>query len=70
MQSVTQLKTSPHVVVGRAAVIASPHELAVHEREFREPAAGEVRVRIDDAVLPRPLLRYTGPFESIACVLE
>ena len=47
MQSVIQLKTSPRVVVGRAAVIASPNEIRIHEREFREPAAEEVRVRIE-----------------------
>ena len=49
MQSVVQLKTSatPRVVVGRAAVISKPREIDVHELEFREPAAGEVRVRIE-----------------------
>ena len=49
MQPVTQLKPSsrPRVGVGRAAVNASPREVLVEEREFREPAAGEVRVRIE-----------------------
>jgi len=49
MQSVAEAKTSSMagVVVGRAAVIASPRELDVRELEYREPAAGEVRVRIE-----------------------
>jgi 2-desacetyl-2-hydroxyethyl bacteriochlorophyllide A dehydrogenase len=49
VQSVTQVKTSsmPRVVVGRAAVIASPREIRVHECEFRKPSAEEVRVRIE-----------------------
>ena len=49
MQSVVDVKTSstPGVVLGRAAVIASPREIGVRQFEFREPAAGEVRVRIE-----------------------
>src|SRR5829696_10470442 len=49
MQSVAEAKTlsMAGVVVGRAAVIASPRELDVRELEFREPAAAEVRVRIE-----------------------
>lgn len=49
MQSVIEVKTSSTfgVVVGRAAVVSTPREIDVHEREFREPAAGEVRVRIE-----------------------
>jgi 2-desacetyl-2-hydroxyethyl bacteriochlorophyllide A dehydrogenase len=49
VQSIVELKTSsiPGVVTGRAAVISTPREIGVHEFEFREPAAGEVRVRIE-----------------------
>jgi 2-desacetyl-2-hydroxyethyl bacteriochlorophyllide A dehydrogenase len=49
MQPAIQLKTSstPRVVSGRAAVISSPQEIGVRQFEFREPAAGEVRVRIE-----------------------
>jgi len=49
MQSVVEMKTSsaPRVVSGRAAVISSPREIGVRQFEFREPAAGEVRVRIE-----------------------
>ena len=45
MSSVKVAKESS--VCGRAAVIVAPGEVAVRELEFREPAAGEVRVRID-----------------------
>ena len=38
------MKTRP--VNGRAAVISAPGKIEVRERHFREPAAGEVRVRI------------------------
>ena len=34
-------------VAGRAAVIAAPGKIELREVEFREPAAGEVRVRIE-----------------------
>src|ERR1041385_1549825 len=49
MQSVLEVKTSstPRVVLGRAAVFSSPREIGVRQVEFREPAAGEVRVRIE-----------------------
>src|SRR5829696_626968 len=49
MQSVAEAKTlsMAGVVVGRAAVVASPRELDVRQLEFREPEAGEVRVRIE-----------------------
>ncbi len=49
MQLTLEVRTSsmPRVVLGRAAVIAAPRELRMHELEFREPAAGEVRVRIE-----------------------
>ncbi|HEY6660722.1 MAG TPA: zinc-binding dehydrogenase [Pyrinomonadaceae bacterium] len=49
MQSIVEVKTSPvpRVVAGRAAVISTPREIAVREIEFREPAADEVRVRIE-----------------------
>jgi 2-desacetyl-2-hydroxyethyl bacteriochlorophyllide A dehydrogenase len=45
MQSVVKTKT--RVAVGRAAVISAPGEVSLHERDFREPEAGEVRVRIE-----------------------
>ena len=49
MQSVLEVKTSstPRVVLGRAAVFSSPREIGVRQFEFREPAAGEVRVQIE-----------------------
>ncbi len=49
MQSAVEVKTlsMPRVVVGRAAVIASPREISVRKKEFRVPAADEVRVRIE-----------------------
>ena len=47
MQSVKKIKTSPQTVVGRAAVVSAPGEIGVQEVEFRVPAAGEVRVRVE-----------------------
>jgi 2-desacetyl-2-hydroxyethyl bacteriochlorophyllide A dehydrogenase len=49
VQPAIHLKTAstPGTVVGRAAVISKPREIAVQELEFREPAADEVRVRIE-----------------------
>ena len=47
MQSAKQVKTSAQTVPGRAAVISAPGEVAVQQFEFRQPAAGEVRVRIE-----------------------
>ncbi len=45
MQSVVKTKT--RVAVGRAVVISAPGEVRLQETEFREPEAGEVRVRIE-----------------------
>ena len=49
MQSAKEVRTSPttHTAFGRAAVISNPRDVAVRELEFRKPAAGEVRVRIE-----------------------
>ena len=47
MQSVKEAKASSSTVSGRAAVILAPGEIGVRERDFREPAAGEVRVQIE-----------------------
>jgi 2-desacetyl-2-hydroxyethyl bacteriochlorophyllide A dehydrogenase len=45
MQAAREIST--HTVFGRAAVISSPREISVREVEFREPGAGEVRVRVE-----------------------
>src|SRR5215207_1812471 len=47
MQPVKELDSRARVAVGRAAVISAPGEVGLHELEFREPEAGEVRVRIE-----------------------
>ena len=47
MQSVKEVKTEAQTVPGRAAVISAPGEVDLQEIVFREPAAGEVRVRIE-----------------------
>ena len=50
MQSVVQMRTAiaPGATVrGRATVIAAPGEIDLREIDFREPAAGEVRVRVE-----------------------
>jgi threonine dehydrogenase-like Zn-dependent dehydrogenase len=47
MQSVKEVKTSDQTVPGRAAVISAPGEVVVQQLEFRRPAAGEVRIRIE-----------------------
>ncbi|HKY44132.1 MAG TPA: zinc-binding dehydrogenase [Pyrinomonadaceae bacterium] len=47
MQSVKVAKESPSTVPGRAAMISAPGKIEIRELEFREPAAGEVRVRIE-----------------------
>jgi NADPH2:quinone reductase len=49
MQSVKEVTISSkaHIAFGRAAVISSPREIALRELQFREPAAGEVRVRVE-----------------------
>src|SRR2546423_1110343 len=45
MQPAKEIRTQ--TALGHAAVISSPREINVRELEFREPAAGEVRVRIE-----------------------
>jgi NADPH2:quinone reductase len=50
MQSAVEIKESTsgtHTVRGRAAVVHAPGEVVLEEIEFREPAPGEVRVRIE-----------------------
>lgn len=48
MQSVARIRAAAiSAVRGRAAVIAAPGEIDLREIEFREPRAGEVRVRIE-----------------------
>jgi 2-desacetyl-2-hydroxyethyl bacteriochlorophyllide A dehydrogenase len=47
MQSVKEAKEVPSTVPGRAAMISAPGKIEIRELEFREPAAGEVRVRIE-----------------------
>ena len=49
MQSVKTVKTalSPRAVPGYAAVISAPRRIDVRRVEFRLPAAGEVRVKIE-----------------------
>lgn len=48
MQSVAKIKAAAVPVVrGRAAVIAAPGRIDLRDIEFREPRAGEVRVRIE-----------------------
>lgn len=48
LRSIKKASTSEaQAVTGRAAVISAPGEISVQETEFREPAAGEVRVRVE-----------------------
>ncbi len=49
MQSVRTVKTAPssRAVPGYAAVISAPRRIEVRNVEFRAPAAGEVRVKIE-----------------------
>jgi 2-desacetyl-2-hydroxyethyl bacteriochlorophyllide A dehydrogenase len=47
MLSAKEAKESPATVPGRAAVLFAPGKIEVRELEFRAPAAGEVRVRIE-----------------------
>jgi NADPH:quinone reductase len=48
VQSVKRVESlSSRAVAGSAAIISKPGQLRVEEIEFREPAAGEVRVRIE-----------------------
>ncbi|HEX6649915.1 MAG TPA: alcohol dehydrogenase catalytic domain-containing protein, partial [Pyrinomonadaceae bacterium] len=48
LSSVKPASTSKaQAITGRAAVISAPGEISVLETEFREPAAGEVRVRVE-----------------------
>lgn len=48
MQSVAEMKTAAVTGVrGRAAVIAAPGKIQFQEEQFRDPVAGEVRVRIE-----------------------
>jgi NADPH:quinone reductase len=45
MQPAKEIRT--HTALGHTVVISRPREIVVREIEFREPAAGEVRVRIE-----------------------
>ena len=47
MLSAKEAKESPATAPGRAAVLFAPGKIEVRELEFRAPAAGEVRVRIE-----------------------
>ncbi len=41
------VKTVPHGVTGRAAVIAQPGRIEMKEIKFRDPVADEVRIRLE-----------------------
>src|SRR5690242_7433314 len=45
MQPAKEIRT--HTALGHTAIISNPREISVREVEFRQPAAGEVRVRIE-----------------------
>jgi len=45
MQPAKEIRTN--TALGQTVIISRPHEISVRELEFREPAAGEVRVRIE-----------------------
>ena len=45
MQPAKEIRT--HTALGHTAIISNPREISVREIEFRQPAAGEVRVRIE-----------------------
>lgn len=47
MQSVKTVQAAPRAVAGYAAVISAPRQMDVRRVEFRAPAAGEVRVKIE-----------------------
>lgn len=47
MQSVKEARELTSTVPGRAAMISAPGKIEIRELDFRQPAAGEVRVRIE-----------------------